>query len=193
MLRGAVRMQHTEAVCQTWTPAAVALAGRRRGVCGQVLRARIACAVLRANPPACFLSPSEMPPHSGEFGKTWVGADRGGIPCVHCACLLWQLYHGRAAFCARPFIFYTPRRLVILRYKPFKVPDLRCTTCTKSRLHTLYGSTFRASRLPVFKIGKLTVVVAAAWIFDQIAARWYGQGEIIAYILPLDFRLAEIL
>lgn len=125
-------------------------------------------------PPPCFFPPSEMPPHSGAFGKTWVGQVEGGIPCARRACLLWQLYHGRAAICARPFIFYTLCRLDILRSKALKGPALRCATCTKSRLHTLYDSVFRAARLPVFKIGKLAVFVAAAWVLDQIAARWDG-------------------
>lgn len=125
-------------------------------------------------PPPRFFSPSEMPPHSGAFGKTWAGWVEGGIPCARRACLLWQLYHGRAAICARPFIFYTLCRLDILRFKPFKSPALRCATCTKSRLYTLYDSAFRAARLPVFKIGKLAVVVAAAWVLDQIAARRDG-------------------
>lgn len=43
------------------------------GGCGRVLRAQF-----RARTPAVFFPPSEMPPHSGAFGKTWVGQVEGG-------------------------------------------------------------------------------------------------------------------
>ena len=147
---------------------------RGRGVCGRGLRACIACAVPRANPRRVFFRRRKCRPTPVHLGKHGWGRSRGGIPCARRACLLWQLYHGRAAICARPFIFYTLCRLDILRSKALKGPALRCATCTKSRLHTLYDSVFCAARLPVFKIGKLAVVVAAAWVLDQIAARWDG-------------------
>lgn len=139
------------------------------GGCGRVLRAQF-----RARTPAVFFSAVGNAAPLRCIWENMGGAGRGGVPCARRACLLWQLYHGRAAICARPFIFYTLCRLDILRSKALKGPALRCATCTKSRLHTLYDSVFCAARLPVFKIGKLAVVVAAAWVLDQIAARWDG-------------------
>ena len=140
------------------------------GGCGRVLRAQF-----RARTPAVFFSAVGNAAPLRCIWENMGGAGRGGgIPCARRACLLWQLYHGRAAICARPFIFYTLCRLDILRSKALKGPALRCATCTKSRLYTLYDIAFRAARLPVFKIGKLAVVVAAAWVLDQIAARRDG-------------------
>lgn len=139
------------------------------GFCGRVLRAQFP-----ARTPAAFFPAVGNAAPLRCIWENMGGVGRGGIPCARRACLLWQLYHGRAAFCARPFIFYIPCRLDILRFKSLKSPALRCATCTKNRLYTLYDSAFRAARLPVFKIGKLAVVVAAAWVLDQIAARWDG-------------------